>query len=103
MTIEVICTTYMSPLGESGVSSFPFLHHRFLIWFLKPFLVADTYHDDMKNEIEKMGKKYWRCSMLERKRFHIQSKKEKDTLEIYYLLIEHTDFLLHVRNDVFRW
>lgn len=34
--------TYIAPAGTSGVSSLPFRHQRFLIWFLSPFLVAET-------------------------------------------------------------
>lgn len=33
---------YIGPVGASGVSSFPFLHHKFFIWFRKPLLVAET-------------------------------------------------------------
>ena len=43
---------YVGPLGASGVSSFPFLHHKFFIWFLNPFLVAETYGKAVSTLVE---------------------------------------------------
>lgn len=115
LAVTSTCLAYIEPLEESAISSFPFLHHKFLIWFLKPFLVAETWFGkgyEMENKQE--NKRVIRLGTI--LLLHSVKKTQKSHTLIYdipitmnatkydgntNLLIEHAYLLLHARDDLF--